>query len=115
MRFLVDVCVGKRLATWLKEQGNDVCEVRERSAKMPDNEILQWAYTEKLIVITADKDFGTLAVLLKQPHNGIIRLPDVSAIKKQYLMKEILSKHEKDIEKGAIITVSENRVRIRYS
>jgi len=113
MRFLVDVCIGKKLALWLKEQGNDVCEVRDLSARMSDNEILQWAYKERRIIITADKDFGTLAVLLKQPHSGIIRLPDVPAIKRQSLMKEILSKHEKDLEDGAIITVSERRIRIR--
>lgn len=113
MKFLVDICTGRRLAIWLREQGHDVCEVNERSAKMEDNEILQWANTEKRIVITVDKDFGTLAVALGQPHHGIIRLPDVPALNRQILMEEVLRRHSKDLENRAIITVSEKRIRIR--
>jgi predicted nuclease of predicted toxin-antitoxin system len=113
VKFLVDICTGRRLAIWLREQGHDVCEVNERSAKMEDNEILQWANTEKRIVITVDKDFGTLAVALGQPHHGIIRLPDVPALNRQILMEEVLRRHSKDLENRAIITVSEKRIRIR--
>lgn len=113
MKFLVDICTGRRLAIWLREQGHDVCEVNERSAKMEDNEILQWANTEKRIVITVDKDFGTLAVALGQPHHGIIRLPDVPALNRQILMEEVLRRHSKDLENLVIITVSEKRIRIR--
>jgi predicted nuclease of predicted toxin-antitoxin system len=113
VKFLVDICTGRRLAIWLREQGHDVCEVNERSAKMEDNEILQWANTEKRIVITVDKDFGTLAVALGQPHHGIIRLPDVPALNRQILMEEVLRRHSKDLENLVIITVSEKRIRIR--
>jgi len=40
MRFLVDVCAGKELADWLREQGHDVKEVREYNPRMNDDEIL---------------------------------------------------------------------------
>jgi len=113
VKFLVDICTGRRLAIWLREQGHDVCEVNERSAKMDDDEILRWANTEKRIVITVDKDFGTLAVALGQSHHGIIRLPDVPALNRQILMEEVLRRHSKDLENRAIITVSEKRIRIR--
>lgn len=115
MKFLVDVCAGGRLAEWLRNQGYDVCEVRERSPKMSDSEILQWANSEGRIVITVDKDFGTLTIALGQSHNGIIRLPDVPALDRQILMEEVLRKHTKDLEKRAIITVSEKRIRIRQT
>jgi predicted nuclease of predicted toxin-antitoxin system len=105
--------LGRKLAIWLKEQGYDVYEVREKSPKMPDNEILKWANFENRIVVTADKDFGTLAVALGQSHKGIVRLPDVPDIKKQILMEEVLRKHKEDLENHAIITVSEKRIRIR--
>jgi len=113
VKFLVDICTGRKLAIWLREQGHDVCEVNERSSKMEDSEILRWANTEKRIVITVDKDFGTLAVALGQPHHGIIRLPDVSALNRQILMEEVLRRHSKDLENRVIITVTEKRIRIR--
>ena len=30
MRFLIDRCAGRRLADWLREQGHEVLESRER-------------------------------------------------------------------------------------
>ncbi len=113
MKFLIDVCIGRRFAKWLKELGYDVCEVRERSAKMEDSDILLWARFENRIVITADKDFGTLAVALGQPHAGIVRFPDVSLAERQSLMEELLKRHKEDLQKGLMITVSRNNIRVR--
>jgi predicted nuclease of predicted toxin-antitoxin system len=60
VKFLVDVCAGKRLAEWLRAGGHDVQEVRERDPDMEDSEILAWACAEDRVVITVDKDFGAL-------------------------------------------------------
>jgi predicted nuclease of predicted toxin-antitoxin system len=72
MKFLVDVCAGNRLANWLRDHGYDVLEVRDREPTMADEEILHWANVEKRVIVTMDKDFGTLAVALNQPHNHFV-------------------------------------------
>lgn len=113
MKFLVDVCAGKHLANWLRNRGYDVLEVRDRAPTMEDEEILRWANAEKRVVVTMDKDFGTLAVALNQPHNGIIRLPDVSVLERQRMMDQVILKHSQDLEKCAIITVSMKHIRVR--
>lgn len=113
MKFLVDVCAGKRLANWLRDHGYDVLEVRDREPTMPDEEILHWANEEKRVVVTMDKDFGTLAVALNQPHSGIVRLPDVPVPDRQRMMNQVILTHSQDLENRAIITVSKKRIRVR--
>jgi predicted nuclease of predicted toxin-antitoxin system len=66
MRFLVDVCAGKELVDWLREQGHDVKEVREYNPRMNDDEILDWAKAEGRVIVTMDKDFGELAVVQRK-------------------------------------------------
>ncbi|MBM4084224.1 MAG: hypothetical protein FJ272_05490 [Planctomycetes bacterium] len=113
MKFLVDVCAGRRLAEWLRARGHEAAEVRQRASNMEDDDILAWAYAEGRVVVTVDKDFGALAVALEQPHHGIIRLPDVSAVQRQHLIEQVLAKHQSDLEDGAIVTVTRTRIRVR--
>jgi predicted nuclease of predicted toxin-antitoxin system len=114
MKFLVDVCAGNRLANWLKDHGHDVLEVRDREPTMADEEILHWANVEKRVIVTMDKDFGTLAVALNQPHNGIVRLPDVPVLDRQRMMDQVILTHSQDLEDRAIITVSRRHIRVRF-
>ncbi|KUK53486.1 MAG: hypothetical protein XD78_1155 [Desulfotomaculum sp. 46_296] len=60
MKFLVDVCIEGKIARWLKDIGYDVVEVRTINPYMPDEEIIDWAFKESRIILTADKDFGEL-------------------------------------------------------
>jgi len=87
LKFLVEVCAGKGLAEWLRACGHDVQEVRQHAPAMEDDEILAWACAEYRVVVTVDKDFGTLAVALGQPHHGIVRLPDVPVPERKRLME----------------------------
>ena len=78
MKFLVDRCAGRRLSQWLRDQGHDVIETRERGKDPGDSVILEWAVAESRIVITIDTDFGELVFLRAAPHCGMVCLPDVS-------------------------------------
>lgn len=113
MRFLVDVCVGSSIVNWLREKGYDVAFVRDQDAKMPDESILQWGFSEKRILITLDKDFGYLSVYKSLPHHGVIKLPNVPAEKRQVFVQEILLRHSDELDAGAIVTVRGSRIRIR--
>ena len=73
MRFLVDACAGHRLAEWLRDQGHDVVESRDRGPDPGDRLLLDWAADEERILVTMDKDFGRLLFLDKRAHCGLIR------------------------------------------
>ena len=47
MKFLVDRCVGRRLAEWLSQRGHDVVEARTLGPDSGDSELLKWAVGQK--------------------------------------------------------------------
>jgi len=42
MRFLIDRCAGTFIAEWLRTQGHDVVESRERGPDPGDRVLLEW-------------------------------------------------------------------------
>jgi predicted nuclease of predicted toxin-antitoxin system len=60
MKVLLDSCVSAVLRPPLEAAGHDVVWVGDWSRDPGDQEILAFAYGEQRIVITLDKDFGTL-------------------------------------------------------
>ncbi|MEW8960038.1 MAG: DUF5615 family PIN-like protein [Moorella sp. (in: firmicutes)] len=113
MKFLIDVCAGGKLSFWLKEMGYDVADVRSKDCCLTDEEIIDWAIKEQRVIITADKDFGELAIVKGKCNTSIIRLPDVPFEERKKLLTFVLLRHQDDIKKGSLITVTRNRVRVR--
>ncbi len=74
---------------------------------------MAFAHREGRIVITLDKDFGTLAVRDRIPHSGIIRLVNISLREQTAVCEQILSRHGRILLSGAIITADQRRLRIR--
>ena len=58
VRFLVDRCVGRRLAEWLRGRGHDVIESQGLGANPGDLALLEHAAAEGRIPVTIDTDFG---------------------------------------------------------
>lgn len=113
MKLLVDRCAGRRLADWLRQLGHDVREARDETPDPGDAALLQAAAAEDRVLVTIDTDFGALVFLGGLRHAGIVRLPDVPAAKRIVLMEQILARYGADELHGAIVTVTETR--IRYS
>ena len=112
MRFLVDACAGHRLAEWLRSQGHDVAESRDRGPDPGDHVLLELAADEERVLVTMDKDFGRLLFLDNARHCGLIRLPDLPAAQRIGLMAQVLSRHAEDLLDKAVITVRGGRIRI---
>ncbi len=112
MKFLIDRCAGHRLSEWLRAQGHDVVESRERGPDPGDRVLLEWARAEDRILVTIDKDFGAFIFLDKATHCGMIRLPDVPANRRIELMGKVLENHGAELLKRAIVTVRGGRVRV---
>ncbi|MGZ5482530.1 MAG: DUF5615 family PIN-like protein [Pyrinomonadaceae bacterium] len=112
MRFLVDRCAGTRIAAWLRTQGHDVVEARERGEDPGDRVLLEWAAQESRVLLTIDTDFGQLIFLEAQPHAGLIRLPDVPSNQRIEIVRDLIHRFQSELEGRAIITVRGGKIRI---
>jgi len=80
-----------------------------------DVEILSIAKSEERVLITLDKDFCELAIVRRIPYCGIIRLVNISAKNQGKMCMKILERFGGELEKGAIVTCDEKRIRINGS
>ncbi len=110
---MVDTCAGRRLAQALRAAGHEVVFVGDWAEDPGDDEVLAQATAEKRIVITRDKDFGTLAIRDRQSHCGILRLVELPPSRELILCEAILARHALLLQSGALITVEAHRIRIR--
>ena len=74
MRFAVDECLFRFLVDALRNRGHDVVWVKETSPGLDDPSVLEVATADNRIVVTEDRDFGTLTVLQHQPAVGVVIL-----------------------------------------
>jgi predicted nuclease of predicted toxin-antitoxin system len=80
-----------------------------------DAEILARAHAEGRVLVTLDKDFGELAIVLSVPHSGILRVVGQAAREQGRVVAQVLDRHAADLTAGAIITAEPGRLRIRLS
>lgn len=115
MKVLLDTCVWGGTLKHLEAAGFDVIWTGSWPEDPGDQEILTFAHKEQRVLVTLDKDFGEMAILHKQPHNGILRLVNISGRNQGPVCLRVLSMYQKELQAGAIITVRDDRVRIRPS
>ncbi|BAP58216.1 hypothetical protein THII_3919 [Thioploca ingrica] len=113
MKLLLDTCIWGGTVKTLNEYGYDVIWSGDWQVDPGDNEILAYAYQQQRILITLDKDFGELAIVYAKPHYGIVRLVGLTAKQQSTYCLKVLRKYADELESGAIITVTQERVRIR--
>ena len=78
-----------------------------------DEAIIQKAYTEGFVLVTADKDFGELVFLKGMGAPTIIRLVDIPARNQGMVLLNLIQLYKGEIEDKSLITVDKYRVRIR--
>jgi len=114
MKLLIDSSAWGGVSQELRAAGHDVIAVADVWADDPgDDVILTHAHAEGRVLVTRDKDFGTLAIQQGRPQAGIIRLWDTPARQQTAVVQAVLQHHEADLRAGAIITASPYRIRIR--
>ncbi len=73
MKFLVDMPLSPELALWLRQRGHDAQHATERGlAQAADGEILERAYKEQRVILTADLDYPRLLALAQLAGPGLI-------------------------------------------
>ena len=115
MKVLLDTCVWGGVQQALSAAGHDVIWTGDWDEDPGDDEILAYADSEGRVLVTLDKDFGTLAFRYGRPHSGILRLVNLSIQQQATVCLHVLFYHEPALRAGAIITAEFDRVRIRQS
>ncbi len=116
MKFMVDECVGPRVARWLREQGFEVFSVYEEARGASDDQLIEKANSEGWILITADKDFGTKVYRERRLHKGVIllRLKDERPAQKIMVLEKLIKEYGHKLA-GSFVVVTEKRVRFAYT
>jgi predicted nuclease of predicted toxin-antitoxin system len=115
MRLLVDACLSLRVVQALRAAGYEVEWVGDWETSPSDEDILAHAYAEGQVIVTLDKDFGTLAVALGRLHRGIIRIAGWPLSYHAPVILAVLERHRSQLEAGALMTVTPGRTRIHLS
>jgi predicted nuclease of predicted toxin-antitoxin system len=97
----------------LRAEGHDVVYAGEWTPDPGDDQILAFASQQDRIVVTLDKDFGTLAILRNQSHCGIIRLVDIAASRQAMACLSVLGLYGQVLAEHGIVTAEPGRVRVR--
>ncbi len=113
MKILLDTCIWGGAIELLKAAGHDVIWAGAWDVDPGDDEILIRAHQEGRVLVSLDKDFGELAVVRGQPHAGIVRLVNWSALQQASICLKVLARYDTELQTGAIVTADPGRVRVR--
>ena len=112
--FLADECFPGFLVRALLEAGFDVTRSADTHPGADDNDVLTLAVHEQRILLTEDNDFGDLAVRLKLPVLGLIRV-DLKSISRDAQVTRVIESLRQlgDEVRGAIVSIEPSRTRLR--
>ncbi|HEY66393.1 MAG TPA: DUF5615 family PIN-like protein [Caldilineae bacterium] len=116
MRFLADMGISPRAVTFLREQGCEAIHLHEEGLDcLEDPAILAKAREEGFILLTHDLDFGELIAAsgARLPSVIVFRLRDMRPENVNRYLQRILEEHAEVLMNGAIISVTEGRIRVR--
>jgi predicted nuclease of predicted toxin-antitoxin system len=117
VRFLIDQNRSPRLAELLRRAGHDAVHTLELGLeRAEDDQLLALADEQARVVVSGDTDFGALLALTRSRSPSVIlfRSRNVPHAEDQAaIIIEHLDDIADDIEHGAVIVVTDNRIRVR--
>ncbi|MDO8283279.1 MAG: DUF5615 family PIN-like protein [Thermodesulfovibrionia bacterium] len=116
MKFLADMPVSPKTVNYLRDIGHDIYRINEKGLpKAKDSEIVDIAINEQRIILTMDLDFPAIIAKsgMSTPSAIIFRLSDESHENINALLTNILPQIEKEVLKGAIVMIEDDRFRVR--
>ena len=116
MKFLVDMPLSPKTATFLQSLGHDAVHLFHLGkARATDEEIIQFATEQDRIIISTDLDFGTILAYSKTIIPGIIlfRVEYATVEKINLFLKKLFDTLKPENLKNSIVVVDDIRIRLR--
>ena len=116
MKFLADMGISQTVARRLRESGHDAVHLRDEGLqRLQDLDILEKARQQERIILTFDLDFGELLAVSRAsvPSVIIFRLTTTVPEFVSARLLSVLSECGEDLNAGAIVTIEDNRYRLR--
>ena len=116
MRFLLDMGISPRTADFLTRAGHEASHLyQEGLERLPDPEILHKARVDSAVLVTHDLDFADLlsASGERLPSVIIFRLRSMRPQIVNRYLEIILNEHHEALREGAILSVTDSRIRVR--
>jgi len=116
MKIVIDMNLSPAWVTSLEHAGHTAAHWSSvGSPNAADREILGWARQNNYVVFTHDLDFGAIlaAAAANSPSVVQIRTQDPTPILCAELLLDILRRYARELSAGALISVDEDRARVR--
>jgi len=116
MKFLADMGISPRSVAFLRNLGYEAVHLYELGLeRLPDVEILTKARREGYVLLTHDLDFGELIALSGADLLSVVifRLRSMRPANVNRYLQILVTEHQTSLEKGAIFSVTESRIRVR--
>lgn len=117
MQLLLDQGLPRTAAKLLREAGIDTVHVGEiNMSTAKDAEILERGHKEQRVIITLDSDFHRLLALSSAHKPSVVRVRIEGLKAKAYvpLITTILTQCAQDLKQGCVVTVQNQKIRIRH-
>lgn len=109
--------ISPKTIEFLHTLGHEASHLHEHGLdRMSDSDILAKARMEGSILLTSDLGFSELAFAsqMELPSVIIFRLhPPMRSAKVNQYLHRIINEHKTELEQGAILSVTENQIRVR--
>ena len=116
MKVLIDMNLSPDWVNVLEQNGLDVVHWKDiGDPQASDITIMSWARENDYVVFTRDLDFGTLLATTNEEGPSVIqvRVSDILPQNLGELLVKVIFMHQSDLESGVLITLTEDRVRLR--
>ena len=116
MRFLADMGISPQTAAFLQTLGHDAVHLADQGLeRLPDHDILEKARHEGRILLTHDLGFGELVAAKGAVLPSVItfRLRNMHPDQVNAALQLVIPQQGEAVERGAILSVTEGRVRVR--
>ncbi|MGH2842455.1 MAG: DUF5615 family PIN-like protein, partial [Solirubrobacteraceae bacterium] len=117
VKLLVDACLSPAIAAALRDAGHDSVHVADIDMVCSsDEEILARANADERVVVSTDADFGALLAGSGAAGPSVVLLrsgDDLNPSQQAALLTTNLPQVSEDLERGAVVVLGRQRIRIR--
>ncbi|MFH0802025.1 MAG: DUF5615 family PIN-like protein [bacterium] len=114
MKFLADESIDRQIVERLRQEGHTVLYVAEMEPGLADDAVLETASRERIVLLTADKDFGELVFRLHRISSGVVlfRLAGLSSELKAEVATKVIRRYGLDFQENFTV-IGRSSLRIR--